>query len=622
MNRSILENSRYCFGPMSKNIVDVIISIANKHKTEFTLIPSRRQIEWNGGYVNGWTTQSFAEYVRSRTAHIAIQRDHGGPSQGDNDDDGYESLEHDCKYFDSIHIDPWKKYSDFEEGVQWTIDMIKYCYGKNPNIYFEVATEEAIRPFTLKEIDLLLQTLQQQLPAQIYERIIFCVIQSGTGLQNGKNIGVFNEQKLQNMVQLVTQYGLKTKEHNGDFLNLDEITGRFVYGLHALNVAPELGIFETGYYIDAFTNIDKVNGSHILDKFYQICFQSGKWKKWVDDQFNPVDNKLELIKLAGHYVYSHPEITCIMENFKTAATDHIMQYINQKYVRQILLIPPCNTYGDILSIVALSFFLARYYDYVYMYTTPHRDIYEYYTEYYRYNTRIHIIGKSHVHELIGCGAHVCNTYTGTWKGSSEDYLFYNLCQNKAVYFCDRNPIYNNWKIPHQFLCKPNVTLPLSGTEVNSIVYYKMIGLNNSVRMDFFSYMRNYEQEQSVKSEILKRYNIQPGSKYNIINTAGVTTEDIVRHQIFQQNNYPCIDIHHLIKFPGHLCSLIEDAETIYLIEGCNSNFIYYLQYKNIIKRNRVYFLTHLRNRHWEQYKLDYAWKMMANPRLDNWIFTV
>ena len=24
-----------------------------------TLIPSRRQIEWNGGYVNNWTTESF-----------------------------------------------------------------------------------------------------------------------------------------------------------------------------------------------------------------------------------------------------------------------------------------------------------------------------------------------------------------------------------------------------------------------------------------------------------------------------------------------------------------------------------------------------------------------------------
>ena len=50
---------KICFGPMSKNIVDVIIEIANKNKKTITLIPSRRQIEYNGGYVNNWTTKYF-----------------------------------------------------------------------------------------------------------------------------------------------------------------------------------------------------------------------------------------------------------------------------------------------------------------------------------------------------------------------------------------------------------------------------------------------------------------------------------------------------------------------------------------------------------------------------------
>ena len=39
------------------------------------------------------------------------------------DDDGYESLKYDCKYLDMIHIDPWKKYPKFEDGLKETIKM-------------------------------------------------------------------------------------------------------------------------------------------------------------------------------------------------------------------------------------------------------------------------------------------------------------------------------------------------------------------------------------------------------------------------------------------------------------------------------------------------------------------
>ena len=113
--KNILVNSKLCFGPMSKNIVDTLINFSNETETPITFIPSRRQVEWNGGYVNNWTTKDFSHYVKSKSKYAAIQRDHGGPGQGLHDDDGYESLTHDCKYFDSIHIDPWKKYPDFDD---------------------------------------------------------------------------------------------------------------------------------------------------------------------------------------------------------------------------------------------------------------------------------------------------------------------------------------------------------------------------------------------------------------------------------------------------------------------------------------------------------------------------
>ena len=120
-------STKYFIGPMTKNVVDAIIDYSNTTGKQIGLIPSRRQVEWDGGYVNNWTTQTFSEYVKQTANNITLQRDHSGPGQGQNDDDGYKSLQEDCKYLDLIHIDPWKKYPNYEDGLKRTIDMIKFC---------------------------------------------------------------------------------------------------------------------------------------------------------------------------------------------------------------------------------------------------------------------------------------------------------------------------------------------------------------------------------------------------------------------------------------------------------------------------------------------------------------
>ena len=186
--KNILQQSKICFGPMSKNIVNVILKFSQTHKIPITFIPSRRQIEWNGGYVSNWTTQNFMEYISDKSDYIAVQRDQGGPGQGLYDDDGYESLNYDCQYLDAIHIDPWKKYPNFEKGLKWTIDILNYCYQKNPNLYYEIGTEEAIRKFSVEETNKLISMVKKNINPKIFNRILFCVIQSGTALKNNENI--------------------------------------------------------------------------------------------------------------------------------------------------------------------------------------------------------------------------------------------------------------------------------------------------------------------------------------------------------------------------------------------------------------------------------------------------
>ena len=82
-------------GPMSRNIVDASIEWCNETSNPLGLIPSRRQVEYNGGYVNSWTTKDFSKYIKSKTNKILLVRDHGGPNQGDSPDDGLNSLKED-----------------------------------------------------------------------------------------------------------------------------------------------------------------------------------------------------------------------------------------------------------------------------------------------------------------------------------------------------------------------------------------------------------------------------------------------------------------------------------------------------------------------------------------------
>jgi len=294
----ILKQSKICFGPMSKNFVDCIIDYSNSTDTNIVLIPSRRQIEYNGGYVNNWTTKEFAQYIYSRSTKIAIQRDHGGPLQGSTDDDGYKSLYNDCLYFDSIHIDPWKKYQDLDEGTNHTIELIKFCHTINNNIYFEIGTEEAIRKFTTHELNEFIFSIKNGLDEKIYNKILFCVIQSGTALENGENIGVYEVDKLIEMIEIIKKYNLLSKEHNGDFMVEAIRIDRYKHGLNSINIAPEIGSFETSILIE------NINPKYFAE-IYDLCFDSGKWKKWIN--FNPYHNKKRVIEICCHYIFSNEQ---------------------------------------------------------------------------------------------------------------------------------------------------------------------------------------------------------------------------------------------------------------------------------------------------------------------------
>lgn len=292
-----MKKSKVSIGPMSKELIDVAIQYAEESSTILTLIPSRRQVDYRGGYV-GYTTKSLSEYCRGQTKNILLQRDHGGPLQGQEEDVGFDSFYWDSKYFDSIHIDPFRLKS-FKSAVEATGKFIDFCKRVNPGVRFEVGTEESIFPYQPYELGILLDHLRRKLSKDQWESIETCCIQSGTALQGGDNTGIYSGDRLQGMVGICRAYCKASKEHNGDYLSKELVREKFLLGLDRINIAPELGQLQTEIYLSRFKEDQ-------FDEFFKICLESGRWKKWVGKDFSPFEDdaaRKKIILLSGHYCF-------------------------------------------------------------------------------------------------------------------------------------------------------------------------------------------------------------------------------------------------------------------------------------------------------------------------------
>ena len=311
-------------GPMSLNIIDTAIEFANNEDFLLGLIPSRRQVEYDGGYVNNWTTFQFANYIKARTNNIVIQRDHGSCWQGNEKDDGRHSLLHDTfSGFDLIHIDPWKKFKDIDDAAKQTAEYIRYCDMLRDDCRYEVGTEEAIRKYSPEELDMFLNKLEDDLD-YLFEQIDYAVIQSGTGIVGTQNIGKFDEERCAKMIEVCKKHSLRSKEHNGDYLKTEQVTKRFELGLDGINIAPEFGVLETRCILEELDDIEPL---------FDLCYKSRKWVKWLPKDFQLTEsNKEDIITVCGHYVFANekfPElirgIPDMQKKIKLAVYNKIME---------------------------------------------------------------------------------------------------------------------------------------------------------------------------------------------------------------------------------------------------------------------------------------------------------
>lgn len=285
-------------GPVSLNTIDATIEFCIENNIELGLIPSRRQIDYDGGYVENFNTESFSKYIKNTTNKIKIFRDHGGEGQGKYDnEDTFMSFYNDAKYFDFIHLDPFLKYKDLDKAATKTVEYLKFCEFVNPNCYYEIATEQALKEISPEELDIFVGKVKSSLTETQFNKIKYLVIQCGTKLKDGKNTGEYDKEKLIKMLAVSKKFGLISKEHNGDYQSIEIIKEKFNLGLDCINIAPEFGVIES-------TVMLKYLDEDAKNILFKMCFNSGKWKKWVSPEFNTEENKDDLIKICCHYIFS------------------------------------------------------------------------------------------------------------------------------------------------------------------------------------------------------------------------------------------------------------------------------------------------------------------------------
>lgn len=349
-------------GPMSLNCVDATIELANEYEVPLLLIASRRQIdseEFDGGYVNNWTTQEFSKYVidNDQKGKILLSRDHGGPWQSTKEvseklslrramDSAKLSYLRDLEAgFQVLHIDPSidiHSIPNVDEILDRVFDLYDYCWTHaqrlGREVIFEVGTEEQSGSTnTQEELDYTLNELLKFCKKNRIPQPSFVVIQTGTRVMETRNVGSFDtplrvanelpaEIQVPKMIEICNRYGIMMKEHNTDYLSDEALQWHPRLGIHAANVAPEFGVCETL----ALLNVLEKNNLHDLaDEFLKLSYDSGKWEKWMLNETTA--SKRDKSIISGHYIFSKPEC----EEIKARARKELLksQIILDSYLK-------------------------------------------------------------------------------------------------------------------------------------------------------------------------------------------------------------------------------------------------------------------------------------------------
>lgn len=309
------------FGPMSKDIVDIICNYANKNRYPIMIIASRNQVDYNSGYVST-TAELFEQIKPHKSENILVCRDHCGPYFSDADRGlplataitrCKATINIDIKNgMDLIHIDVSRiPENQLEYGKQ----LIEYALSLNPNIKLEFGSEDN----TGLDIDSSIARLDEQLEflQQYKNNVKFFVTQTGS-LTKEDQAGNFDIEANKQIAKKIHDAGFLFKEHNADYFTEDDIKKRIDAGIDSLNIAPQLGKVQTDT-LKEFAPADK------WQQFSDYVYSKNYWQRWVPEGVTDQDTA---VSVSGHYCFNSDEYRAIIKGideavFKTVLTNKI-----------------------------------------------------------------------------------------------------------------------------------------------------------------------------------------------------------------------------------------------------------------------------------------------------------
>ena len=288
---------RLGFGPMSREVIDILCNYSHDNKKPLMIIASRNQVDAESGYV--MTTPEIRKQLKTLpTDHIWMCRDHCGPYFLDSEKslslrEAVEATKKTIAYdieqgFDLIHIDT----SRVEDTYGIAEELFKFCLDLNPNIQFEFGTEENVGVAAGA-----IKYKNDVAFAKHIPNIQFVVAQTGSLCYEDKQAGRFEVDTVKDLVRVANENGVKMKEHNADYLTADEVRLRSDVGVHALNIAPQLGVVQTKLLRKLVEQYPVAQGQ--WNEFANEVVASGRWKKWTKST-----DREHQINVAGHYCFS------------------------------------------------------------------------------------------------------------------------------------------------------------------------------------------------------------------------------------------------------------------------------------------------------------------------------
>lgn len=280
---------------MSHRIIKLLDEYANKFQRPIMIIASRNQIDRDSGYV--MTTGELRKIV-TKSPYIKLCRDHCGPYFLDNEKDlslpeainaTKSTIAADIENgFDLIHIDTSRAVTPYKVADE----LFHFCLDRKKDIEFEFGTEENVG------IKTSVKKYQESVDfAKNFPNVKFVVAQTGSLVMENYQLGKTSKSILKKLVDVARDNDIGLKEHNADYLTDQQIRLRRTCGVHALNIAPQLGVVETS----TILNLSK---QYKIDtaEFKNSVIANKKWKKWMLD-----DNNETKVLVAGHYHFNSDE---------------------------------------------------------------------------------------------------------------------------------------------------------------------------------------------------------------------------------------------------------------------------------------------------------------------------